>query len=388
VAGLLARAFDKVGFLPSLGVLAGAAVVGLGTTLVLFVVAGWLAFAICVGLMVGSIPFYVIAGRRADVHGREYERVRQQLERQQLDYLTHVEELRGINAVDYGARHVGALSDREHGVALRAIRSALASSLVTEFLAGVSVGLVAMVVGFALLGGRMSLLHALIAVLLSAESVGAVRRLGLEFHRSDDAIASDALLRSWATPTVSRTSATLLRADNLTTPQMTTPVTIEVAAGSRLLVRGVSGAGKTTLLNTLIGHTAPVEGRVEHAMTPVALVTPTTALLDGPLASSFGVSEEVVRPVLAELGLSDVQVLGVDGDTVSSGQRVRLAIARGIVNGAQLLVIDDVAGLLDVASLALVRDALARRPSLGVIEAASGTSVLSEPTAIIEVGAS
>jgi len=37
---------------------------------------------------------------------------------------------------------------------MRAIRVALESSLVTEFLSGVSIGLVAMVVGFALLGGE------------------------------------------------------------------------------------------------------------------------------------------------------------------------------------------------------------------------------------------
>jgi ATP-binding cassette, subfamily C, bacterial CydD len=88
--------------------------------------------------------------------------------------------------VEYGANEIAAISDSEHAIAMRAIRVALESSLVTEFLSGVSIGLVAMVVGFALLGGRITLEHALIAVLVTSEIFTHVRRYGVEFHRRED----------------------------------------------------------------------------------------------------------------------------------------------------------------------------------------------------------
>ena len=106
----------------------------------------------------------------------------------------HTTELRALGAVELGANEIAAISDSEHAMAIRAIRVALESSLVTEFLSGVSIGLVAMVVGFALLGGRVSLEHALIAVLVTGEIFTHVRRYGVEFHRREDAERSRELL--------------------------------------------------------------------------------------------------------------------------------------------------------------------------------------------------
>ena len=124
----------------------------------------------------------------------EYQRRRAVLESRQLELLHHTTELRALGAVDYGANEIAAISDSEHAIAMRAIRVALESSLVTEFLSGVSIGLVAMVVGFALLGGRISLEHALIAVLVTSEIFTHVRRYGVEFHRREDAERSLKLL--------------------------------------------------------------------------------------------------------------------------------------------------------------------------------------------------
>ena len=61
---------------------------------------------------------------------------------------------------------------------------------------------------------------------------------------------------------------------------------------------------------------------------------------------------------------------------MSSGERARLALARGVLAGAVLFVVDDVAGHLDEASRRRVADFLDRRPDLAVVEATSGLSVL------------
>ena len=146
-----------------------------------------LPLVITVALLALAVPLYQRAGRRSEAMAKDYQDRRAMLEARQLEVLQHAPELRALGAVDYGANEIAAISDSEHTLAMRAIRVALESSLVTEFLSGVSIGLVAMVVGFGLLGGRISLVRALVAVLVTSELFVQVRRYGVEFHRRDDA---------------------------------------------------------------------------------------------------------------------------------------------------------------------------------------------------------
>ena len=192
--GDLSLAIERASDQPMLDLLETSAVTSIAGLVVLFWAGGWLATLITVALLVAAVPLYRRAGRRSEATASEYQRRRALLESRQLELLHHTTELRALGAVDYGANEIAAISDSEHAIAIRAIRVALESSLVTEFLSGVSIGLVAMVVGFALLGGRVSLEHALIAVLVTSEIFTHVRRFGVEFHRREDAERSLNLL--------------------------------------------------------------------------------------------------------------------------------------------------------------------------------------------------
>ena len=152
--GDLALAIDHAAQAPSLERLAASAVSSLLGVIVIFWAAGWLPLVITVALLGVAAPLYQRAGRRSEKLATEYQSRRATLETRQLEVLQHAPELRALGAVTYGANEIAAISDNEHSLALRAIRVALESSLVTEFLSGVSIGLVAMVVGFGLLGGR------------------------------------------------------------------------------------------------------------------------------------------------------------------------------------------------------------------------------------------
>ena len=145
----------------------------------------------------------------------------------------HAPDLRALGAVAYGADEIGAHQRSEHVLALRAIRVALGSSLVTEFLSGVSVGLVAMVVGFALLDGHVSLVRALIAVLVTAEVFAAVRRVGVAFHQRER--PSTRAGASRCSRGASRPRPTLLEARDLVTRAVRRRSPCEVAPGSRTL---------------------------------------------------------------------------------------------------------------------------------------------------------
>ncbi len=181
----IADAIDTVVDEPRLAVVRASAQASILALVVVFATGGWQALSIVVVLLAVAVPLYQRAGTRAAAFDDDYRERRARLGERQLELLAHAPELRALGAVHYGAEEIAALSASEHQVALRAIRSALGSSLVTEFLGGVSVGLVAMDVGFGLLNGHLSLLRALVCVLVTSEFFSHVRRYGVEFHRRE-----------------------------------------------------------------------------------------------------------------------------------------------------------------------------------------------------------
>ena len=369
---------------------AGASMVGLG---VIFVTGGALALGIATALLVLAVPLYQRAGRRSEVLASEYQRRRTQLEERQLQVLRHAPELRGLGAVEYGAREIGAYSDREHQAALSAIRVALQSSLVTEFISGVSIGLVAMVVGFGLLGGRLSLARALIAVFATSELFGAIRRYGVEFHRRDDAARAAALLTT--APERTKTEGSVVELSAVVTSANAEPLTLRVEPGDRVVISGPSGVGKTTLLETLLGWRDALAGEVTRPATGLGVIQPTTRVLSGTLRENLTLGSDVddvsVTALLGELGLDGERFVDLsrpllpDGRGLSDGERVRILLARALLADAKTLVIDDVAGLFDETTRTLVRRALEVRPSLTVIEASVDRPLLTRPTLRVEL---
>ncbi len=383
--GDLALAIEQAAEAPMLEVFSSAARVAMLGLALVWWAGGWLSVTISVALLLAAVPLYVRAGRRSESMAAQYDRRRAMLEARQLEVLRHGPELRALGAVSYGANEIGAISDSEHAIALSAIRVALQSSLVTEFLSGVSIGLVAMVVGFALLRGGISLEYALIAVLATSEVFLQVRRFGVEFHRRDDATRALALLRDVAAPATPRGVGELLRADNVVTSAQARTVSFDLRPGERLLISGPSGSGKTTLLATLLGWRAPVSGSVALAERPVGFVSVDSALLSGTLRENLSlgvpVSDERVRKLLEACGLEgprfadlDAELLS-DGAGTSTGERVRLVLVRALLCDPVLVVLDDVGGVLDVRARACVREVLAAA-AFAVVEASVDHPVL------------
>jgi ABC-type transport system involved in cytochrome bd biosynthesis fused ATPase/permease subunit len=391
----LALAIEHAAGAPSLEALRAAAAVSLAGVVVVFVAAGALSAGVVVALLLVAAPLYRRAGRRSSLLEEEYERRRAQLESRQLELLHRSPELRALGAVHYGADAIAAISDSEHTLAMRAIRVALGSSLVTEFLSGVSVGLVAMVVGFDLLGGRTSLVRALVAVLVTAELFTLVRRYGAEFHRRERTTRAAALLVSPVAFDRLDDPTTLVLAEGLITEAGADPVSLRVAPGTRTLVTGPSGSGKTTLLHTLVGWRAPRSGTLTRFAGRVSFVSAESTLLSGTLWENLTLGAELapgeVRRLLDDLGLTGPRFADLaspvlaDGRGLSGGEVVRLAIARGLLAQPSLLILDDVAGVLDEASRARVTDVLAARRDLAVVEATVDTPLIDEPTALVRI---
>ncbi|RMC34674.1 heme ABC exporter ATP-binding protein CcmA [Paracoccus alkanivorans] len=144
-------------------------------------------------------------------------------------------------------------------------------------------------------------------------------------------------------------------------------VSFTLDAGEALILRGPNGIGKTTLLRCVAGLQPAVEGRIEMAGDSVAYA----AHADG-LKAALTVTENLrfwaqifgggsVEQALAAMDLT--ALADRPAAALSAGQKRRLGLARLMVTGRPLWVLDEPTVSLDAASVerfaALVRTHLA-----------------------------
>ena len=144
-------------------------------------------------------------------------------------------------------------------------------------------------------------------------------------------------------------------------------LTFSVAAGEALVLRGPNGAGKTTLLRTLAGLQPPRAGQIDLAPDCAAYA----AHADG-MKAALSVAENLgfwaalhgrggTQAAMARMNLADLATR--PAGELSAGQKRRLGLARLLVTGRALWLLDEPTVSLDAASVALfagvVRDHLA-----------------------------
>ncbi|MGY1740374.1 MULTISPECIES: ABC-F family ATP-binding cassette domain-containing protein [unclassified Blastococcus] len=150
-------------------------------------------------------------------------------------------------------------------------------------------------------------------------------------------------------------------------------VSLGIAAGERIGVVGRNGGGKTTLLEVLTGVEQPDSGRVTRrgdlamgVLDQSGTLPPGTTVRDVVLPASRFASEHewaadpAVRSVLAGLELDR---LGLDSpvETMSGGERRRVALAAQLIRPLDLLVLDEPTNHLDVEGVAWLADYVKRR---------------------------
>ncbi len=139
-------------------------------------------------------------------------------------------------------------------------------------------------------------------------------------------------------------------------------VSFVLASGKALVLRGPNGAGKTTLLRTVAGLQPPMGGTVSGAEDRIAYAAHADGIKQVLTvaenlklwADVFGQSD--IAPALEAFNLKDLRDRAAG--SLSAGQKRRLGLARLMVTGRPIWVLDEPTVSLDVASVALFADAV------------------------------
>jgi len=147
---------------------------------------------------------------------------------------------------------------------------------------------------------------------------------------------------------------------------------LKIMAGERVGLIGPNGVGKTTLLKLLLGQIQPGDGRVRHGvrLVPAFLaqmrdIDPSLTLRDvllpqgGNFVHVAGIHARHVAAYLEDF-LFEGEQLRAKVSSLSGGERGRLLLARLLLEPANLLILDEPTNDLDIGTLAVLEQALAK----------------------------
>ena len=161
-------------------------------------------------------------------------------------------------------------------------------------------------------------------------------------------------------------------------------VNFKIRPGETVAVVGSSGAGKSTLVNLLLRFYDATKGNVringidikdfglEYLRSKIGVVFQNTYLFYGTVKENISMArpdateEEIIQAAkvanahefIMELPKGYDTLVGERGDTLSGGQQQRIAIARAILKGAPILLMDEATSSVDAASETMIQQTM------------------------------
>jgi ATP-binding cassette subfamily C protein CydD len=299
-----------------------------------------------------------------------------------VDRITHLPLIRHFGAEERLGRQVGAATAEVARRTLAVLRIAFLSGAVLEFVAALAVALVAVYCGFGLLGmlpfappERLTLTSAFFVLTMAPEFYLPTRRLAAAYHEKQLGEAAMRALSDVVAAPVEEAplagkpwSGMAVRDVVIAWPGTTIgPVSFEIGSHGLIALTGPTGAGKSSVLLAIAGQVAPASGIIvaadgqEVPRQSVAICAQQPLLLPGTLAENLvlarpDVTAEEILAVVRQTGLDAAlagRPDGIDavidhrGSGFSGGERKRIGLARALLSGRPLLLLDEPTADLD-----------------------------------------
>ena len=329
-----------------------------------------------------------------------------------LDRLRGLATLRTLGAIEATALRLHASAQTLRMRTMAVLRIAFLSSAVLELFAALGVAMVAVYIGFHLLGqleygawgSRLTLGQGVFILLLSPAFFEPLRELSAVWHDRAageaaldalDNLTADGLLLPDAGTTSNAAAATARAAPTVLIQQLsfahqgsTTSVfdrlDLQIAAGERVAIMAASGGGKSSLLALIAGLLPLPHGSIIIDGVPLsassvlglrkrmAWIGQKPHIFAGSVHANVALRRDDVSAtdVAAALKFAELEgvaqarpgiALGEGGGGLSGGEAVRLALARAAADAhADLLLVDEPTAHLDQATAQQVTDALLR----------------------------
>ncbi|WP_210725876.1 thiol reductant ABC exporter subunit CydD [Modicisalibacter radicis] len=333
--------------------------------------------------------FMIFIGKGAETLNQRQWRRMGRLSGHFLDALQGLTTLKVFNLGRREARLIERLSEEYRLSTMKVLRLAFVSSLVLEFLATVSIALVAVLIGFRLLWGELDFEAGFLVLLLAPEFYLPLRNMGGVYHARMEAIgAAERIVELLETPTLSwpgtrrdvlvagEVPRVELRDLHYAYPSGDTAlagIDLTLAPGETLAVVGPSGAGKSTLALLLLGllkadrgtlavNGVPLEAQaIDCWREALAWVPQQPRLFFGTVRDNLCLGRADADDAMLWQALEQAQAgdfvaalpqgldtaLGERGVRLSGGEAQRLAIARALVKDAPVVVADEISAHLD-----------------------------------------
>lgn len=242
---------------------------------------------------------------------------------------------------------------RHNQSTMSVLRLAFLSSFALEFLATLSVAVIAVNVGLRLVYGGMELLPALVVLIIAPEVFNPLRAVGTNFHAAANGKeAADAVFglldadsdegnagveSGEGVALVGDTEEVRVRELSISGRDGLRPhrLSFDAKPGQVTVLYGGNGSGKSTVLLALLGL-LPQEtwtGELHHPDWPMHLLPTTPLLVAGTVADNltyFGAPLLACNSARSATGFDtpNEQMVGADGRGISAGQAQRLAWTR------------------------------------------------------------
>ncbi|MDR9424995.1 MAG: thiol reductant ABC exporter subunit CydD [Marinobacter sp.] len=370
--------------------------------LLILVLVFWLDWLAGILLLLSAplIPlFMALVGMGAEKVNQQHFEIVSRLSGQFLDKIRGLTTLQLFGQTASASDTLRRRSDQYRKITMKTLKVAFLSSAVLEFFSSVAIAVIAIYIGFGLLGyieygpsPDLTLFSGLLILLLAPEFFQPLRTLSQYYHDRASAMGAAAeILERLQQPAEYRQTSTespdsaerdVISLQSVTIRHGDGPAVIEnldltIQSGDIVALTGATGSGKSSLLHLMAGFVKPESGSVAvfgdpAGVTPFGWLGQKGFWIQGSWADNLRLttpeaSDAAIKHALQQVGLGSLvasreqgiySTVSEGGLGLSGGQARRLSLARIFLADYELILLDEPTAGLDEDSEQHIIEAL------------------------------